>query len=271
VKQYEQTYKSAMVEDNVYSWSVFFAILAMPAVAVGNHIWKDIQKYLKQRDKEARMRAEALVRMEELKNPTPKPAKEKVAPRIDKRYQEQLETARELQRAADEEYTRNLGRGIATSPDTSEETEQDRSEYKEGPWNETEISNLAKALKKYPGGTLDRWIKISKMVITRDAKAVMAQVANMKKRGAAVDKAPAWEANVPQKEEPKAPVVAPWDPEQQKQLEAAIKKHPNVAGASATDRWASISGEVEGKTKKECIARYKEIVQLLKKKQSQTA
>lgn len=39
-RQYEQTFKSAGVEDNVYSWSVFWAILAMPLLVVGNYAWR---------------------------------------------------------------------------------------------------------------------------------------------------------------------------------------------------------------------------------------
>ena len=43
-----------------------------------------------------------------------------------------------------------------------------------------------------------------------------------------------------------------WNEEQQKSLEAALKKYPKTLPAK--ERWTSIAGEVEGKTPKECLA-----------------
>ena len=55
-----------------------------------------------------------------------------------------------------------------------------------------------------------------------------------------------------------------WTPVQQKQLEAALRKHP--ATLSANERWTLIAGDVEGKTKKQCAARFKALrEQALKK------
>jgi len=56
-----------------------------------------------------------------------------------------------------------------------------------------------------------------------------------------------------------------WSTDQQKQLETALKKYP----ASDTERWDKISAAVTGKSKQECIARFKEIREaILKKKAS---
>ena len=44
-----------------------------------------------------------------------------------------------------------------------------------------------------------------------------------------------------------------------------MKRHPNTAEGSKTDRWALIAADVDGKTKKDCIQRYKGIVALIKK------
>lgn len=49
-----------------------------------------------------------------------------------------------------------------------------------------------------------------------------------------------------------------WSEAQQKALEAAIKSHPQQTSGE-TDRWAAIAGCVEGKTKKQCVARVKQI------------
>lgn len=50
---------------------------------------------------------------------------------------------------------------------------------------------------------------------------------------------------------------SPWTPEQQVALEAALRKYP--ASMDKAERWKAVAGEVPGKNKKECIARFKEI------------
>lgn len=52
-----------------------------------------------------------------------------------------------------------------------------------------------------------------------------------------------------------------WSQEQQQLLEVAIVKYPKTAGA---DRWVKISGCIPGKTKEECLARYKHLVEVVK-------
>lgn len=54
-----------------------------------------------------------------------------------------------------------------------------------------------------------------------------------------------------------------WSEEQQKALEVSLKKYPS--SLPANDRWSSISKDVEGKTKKQCVERYKFLSQLIKK------
>jgi DnaJ family protein C protein 2 len=56
----------------------------------------------------------------------------------------------------------------------------------------------------------------------------------------------------------KAPVE--WSPEQQAALEAALKKFP----ASTENRWDVIAAAVPGRSKKECVDRFKHLVALLK-------
>lgn len=57
-----------------------------------------------------------------------------------------------------------------------------------------------------------------------------------------------------------------WSEDQQKALENALKKYPNTLAAN--ERWAKISSSVTGKTKKECVDRFKYIAQLIKNKTS---
>ena len=59
-----------------------------------------------------------------------------------------------------------------------------------------------------------------------------------------------------------------WSDEQQRCLEGALKKFPN---SKDPERWERISEEVPGKTKGECVRRYKEIVAALKAKKEAAA
>ena len=66
-----------------------------------------------------------------------------------------------------------------------------------------------------------------------------------------------------------ASAAAPeWNGEQQKALEKALKDFPASLGP---DRWDKISENVPGKTRAECLARYKQIVAALKAKKAAAA
>jgi len=276
-QQYEQTFKSAMVEDNIYSWSVFFAILAMPAGVLVHHFWKDLTAELKRRQKAAQAKLEAADRIESMKTAKQRQLEEqnkmKGTVGVNKRYEEQLEASRQLQKEAEVAYRKKLLEDPSTP--TTTEDKQSSDEFCSGPWMEDELSRLSKASVKYPGGTADRWGKISKMVGTRSPQAVMQQLSSLKKRGtvaqASESKAQAWvEADQKTVTEAQTGGASPsvWTPEQQKQLEAAIKKHPAKASDESVDRWALIANDVDGRTKKECIVRYKEIATLLRKQRA---
>ncbi|XP_070566702.1 dnaJ homolog subfamily C member 1-like [Ptychodera flava] len=53
-----------------------------------------------------------------------------------------------------------------------------------------------------------------------------------------------------------------WSQEQQKMLELSLKKYPKTT----PERWDKITAEIPGKTKDECIVRYKELVEMVRKK-----
>jgi len=52
-----------------------------------------------------------------------------------------------------------------------------------------------------------------------------------------------------------APADDIWSDAQQKQLEAALAANP--ASMETNERWKAIAAAVDGKTKKECVARFK--------------
>lgn len=59
-----------------------------------------------------------------------------------------------------------------------------------------------------------------------------------------------------------------WSQEDQKLLETAIVKYPKT---TAGDRWQKIANSVPGRTKEECLARYKYLVQKVKEQKLKEA
>ncbi|XP_029665444.1 dnaJ homolog subfamily C member 1-like [Formica exsecta] len=137
-----------------------------------------------------------------------------------------------------------------------------------GLWTDNDILELIKYVKKYPGGTPERWEKIAS-VMNRSVAEVTHMAKKVKDEGLkpielieeeVVEERP---KKIKTRSENTVSTVE-WSQEQQRALEAALTKYPK--GASV-DRWEKISNCVEGKTKEECQARYKQLVELVKKKQ----
>ncbi len=63
------------------------------------------------------------------------------------------------------------------------------------------------------------------------------------------------------------PVQDHWSTQQQKALEAALVQFPK----GATERWDRIANKVPGKTKEQCILRYKAVAEMVKKKKEAAA
>lgn len=53
------------------------------------------------------------------------------------------------------------------------------------------------------------------------------------------------------------PEEAPWTASQQAALESALAKYPQSLGLNANERWDKIAACVEGKSRKQCVARFK--------------
>nr|BAJ99217.1 predicted protein [Hordeum vulgare subsp. vulgare] len=188
----------------------------------------------------------------------------------------------------------------APAPTTKPQDTKTADDTKSRPWNEEELSLLSKGLHRYPGGAVNRWENIAEMMgNTRTVKEIIAKTKegktvakpaelyqaddafsrfnkNLKKTEVAAepsvditlngnDKANGTTNGV-HKENGATKEAAPegnvWTPEQQKALEAALSANP----ASKENRWDHIAAAVSGKTKKECIARYKHLVSKIKEK-----
>ncbi|XP_011693536.1 PREDICTED: dnaJ homolog subfamily C member 1-like isoform X1 [Wasmannia auropunctata] len=137
-----------------------------------------------------------------------------------------------------------------------------------GLWTDNDILELIKCVKKYPGGTPERWEKIAS-VMNRTVTEVTHMAKKVKEEGLkpaeSVEEVSADEKPKKIKTRSENTVSATeWSQEQQRALEAALTKYPK--GASV-DRWEKIANCVEGKTKEECQVRYKQLVELVKKKQ----
>jgi len=195
-------------------------------------------------------------------------------------------------------------------------------------WTDDDLITLAKYIKKYPGGTTDRWDKIAELMeryawevtkmagliknnpslvplssagqgVTGREKQIVSDdvledgVANTEEEdeesssdeseeevdedGYVVYSAQKVEEYLPVEEkkkkktraadqeptdEDKAAADQPWSQEQQKSLELALTQFPK----GTSERWDRIASKVEGKSKEECICRFKMLAELVKQK-----
>ncbi|XP_046736431.1 dnaJ homolog subfamily C member 1 isoform X2 [Diprion similis] len=139
-----------------------------------------------------------------------------------------------------------------------------------GLWTDDDISELIKLVKKYPGGTTDRWEKIADSM-NRTVTEVTHMAKKVKDEGLKPNQG-VEETNLedlPKKIKTRAEItdsVGEWSQEQQRALEAALSKYPK---GMSQDRWEKIAACVDGKSKEECQIRYRQLVELIKKKQQQ--
>ena len=123
-------------------------------------------------------------------------------------------------------------------------------------WTQSEIVMFQKGLTKFPLGVAKRWDQIATMIGTRSVEEVIA----MSKRFAE-------DKNIQSIAKPSklnAPSVADeWTDLQQKSFEDALRKYP--ANSTVDDRWEAIASSVEGKSKDQCVARFRFLRDLMQK------
>ena len=145
---------------------------------------------------------------------------------------------------------------------------------KESIWTKEEMFLLQKGVKKYPAGTKKRWDKIKEIVKTKNEEEIV-QMAhylvvtpNIKIEGN-INLKELLQKEKKEKNEEKSKKMEKqekseinWTGEEQKLLEEALKKYPS--SLPTNERWTNISKHV-GKTKKQCVERYKYLANLIKK------
>ncbi len=156
-------------------------------------------------------------------------------------------------------------------------------------WSNKEKSDLIKAIARYPAGTVDRWNRIAEFTgrsaqecIQMDkhikenfqlSKSLNAELSALNEPSDKIEikEAPTLASECRYDESGakevktlgKSGEAANWTQEQQSQLEKALRKY----GKDEPDRWDFIANSVSGKTKDECIQRFKVLCSSLKKKQ----
>lgn len=146
------------------------------------------------------------------------------------------------------------------------------------PWHDDESGALAKGMQRFPGGTPNRWGKICIFIEQTTGRPRRTEADATDKARSLKDNAgrivtpEASSSELSKKAGPakvEKPAVAKdldegsaeneWTQAQQLALEDALTKFPVTPGVSANDRWERIAQCVEGKSKKQCLTRYKEL------------
>lgn len=175
---------------------------------------------------------------------------------------------------------------------------KDEGEKQSDDWSEEQTQLLIKAVNLFPAGTASRWKVIADYVnmhaktgTLRDSKHVIKKVKNLKKLdptqkqevnrkafakfdkdlsqgraasvGAESDPTVRYNGNN-SVESAQQTTERPWTSEEQRLLENALRTYPS----STPERWERIAESVPGRAKKECMKRYKELVEMVKAKKA---
>ncbi|KAL1450129.1 hypothetical protein WDU94_002580 [Cyamophila willieti] len=153
-------------------------------------------------------------------------------------------------------------------------------------WSSDEIQMLIKAVNVFPAGTNQRWEVVANFITQhvpnsdKSAKQVLAKAKELQKNdfskstlkeeanAKAFDKFEKEKKNIQ-----KVDVVVaserlddkPWTKFEQELLEQGLKTYPSSLGA---ERWEKIASHLPNRTKKDCMKRYKELVELVKSKKA---
>merc|ERR1712232_169912 len=138
------------------------------------------------------------------------------------------------------------------------------------PWTKEELSSLSKGIRKYPAGASNRWGAIATFVnssistSSRTKEECIAQyntITNAPNKSAAATQQKTTSSNDTNNEDPSTI----WTEEQDQQLQLGLSNNP--PSMDKNERWTNIAKGVPGKTKKQCVERFKVIRSAMKAKQ----
>uniref|UniRef100_A0A915PMV9 DnaJ homolog subfamily C member 2 n=1 Tax=Setaria digitata TaxID=48799 RepID=A0A915PMV9_9BILA len=179
-----------------------------------------------------------------------------------------LESISDLRRAMDA-LNVQINKEVSENVGNKDTVSENAANNQKSRWSPDEIALLVKATTLYPVGTLRRWSEIANYVNehreSRSAKKktekdVLTQVKTLKSLNNAQDQKKVMDILV----NPARASELEWKAEEQKLLETALKKFPS----SDPGRWENIANFV-GKSKKECIRRFKYLAEVVKSKKEQ--
>ncbi|KAK9501647.1 hypothetical protein O3M35_012338 [Rhynocoris fuscipes] len=176
-----------------------------------------------------------------------------------------------------------------TDKDNKQETQRKENKSKDesnqpdylvgGLWTDDDFLDLLKLTKKFPSGTQERWERIG-AAMRRPPSECAHMAHKIKDEGfkPITQQNEDYELKEEQKktktkggklpEDKQETDDSNWTQIQQKAFEQALATYPK---GSAADRWEKIAKYVPGKTKEECMLRYKSIAAYVKKKKDTTA
>jgi len=132
------------------------------------------------------------------------------------------------------------------------------------PWTKEELAALAKAVKKYPPGGSNRWDAIAlfvnnlcKLPDPRTKEECIEKYNQIASSAAPPSAAPAAEGGSGAGEKANGGNEEAWTEEQDALLQEMLRKYP--AEMDKNERWKAIAKGVPGRTKKECVQRFKAI------------
>ncbi|XP_022703001.1 dnaJ homolog subfamily C member 2-like [Varroa jacobsoni] len=157
-------------------------------------------------------------------------------------------------------------------------------------WSQEEMNLLVKAVNLFPAGTTDRWEVVAQYIaqhsgrgVKLNAKDVLNKAKEMQKFGlgnrqdggsctANLRPARTGDETIAGVHQEKlssiSEIARAWSNEEQKLLEQALKTYPASLGA---ERWVKIASVLPNRSKKECMKRYKDLVETVKAKKAAIA
>lgn len=159
----------------------------------------------------------------------------------------------------------------AAKVDSSNKSSSESSAPKKAPFTKDELATLAKGVKKYPQGGGNRWGQIAAYINnvchpeTPRTKQECIEIFNQNKASTPKTNGVAAPANAAAESQGEGDTTEDtWSDEQDKALQEALVQFP--PSMDKNDRWKNITKSIPGKTKKQCVQRFKAIRDALKTK-----